>query len=236
MQVRVPMLLCQMRPAGAHVATVTLQYLTFTATLVYGRPSGQLECMRAHRRLNGGVTPPSTSLRAVSVSLSRCTAHAITPSCMPEQKRPVHTSATVTRPAWRGAGYTVRSPLQVDPQGPWHRDLCQGPASSADAHTWFTPLACGPGSPELSKSYMDMACKLFTFTFTRARAVAVSMHLSMAGWSVTTRLCMRCWSGDQQVASGHVCASSHACASAMCVLSCMRVPPPAMCVLDHRAR
>ena len=28
------------------------------------------------------------------------------------------------------------------------------------------PLACGPGYPELSKSYMDMASKLFTFTFT----------------------------------------------------------------------
>ena len=26
--------------------------------------------------------------------------------------------------------------------------------------------SCGPGSPELSKSYMDMASKLFTFTFT----------------------------------------------------------------------
>ena len=31
---------------------------------------------------------------------------------------------------------------------------------------WFTPLACGPGHTELSKSYMDMASKLFTFTFT----------------------------------------------------------------------
>ena len=31
---------------------------------------------------------------------------------------------------------------------------------------WFTPLACGPGSPELSKSNLDMASKLFTFTFT----------------------------------------------------------------------
>ena len=31
---------------------------------------------------------------------------------------------------------------------------------------WFSPLACGPGYPELSKSYMDMASKLFTFTFT----------------------------------------------------------------------
>ena len=29
---------------------------------------------------------------------------------------------------------------------------------------WFTPLACGPGSPASSKSYMDMASKLFTFT------------------------------------------------------------------------
>ena len=27
-------------------------------------------------------------------------------------------------------------------------------------------MACGPGSPEVSKSYMDMASKLFTFTFT----------------------------------------------------------------------
>ena len=27
------------------------------------------------------------------------------------------------------------------------------------------PLACDPGHPELSKSNMDMASKLFTFTF-----------------------------------------------------------------------
>ena len=25
--------------------------------------------------------------------------------------------------------------------------------------TWFTPSACAPGRPELSKSYMDMASK-----------------------------------------------------------------------------
>ena len=31
---------------------------------------------------------------------------------------------------------------------------------------WFTPSACDPGSPELSKSDSDMARKLFTFTFT----------------------------------------------------------------------
>ena len=30
---------------------------------------------------------------------------------------------------------------------------------------WFTPLACGPGHPELPKSYMDMASKLFSFVF-----------------------------------------------------------------------
>ena len=29
-------------------------------------------------------------------------------------------------------------------------------------------MACGPGSPELSKSYLDMASKLFTFTFAYA--------------------------------------------------------------------
>ena len=33
---------------------------------------------------------------------------------------------------------------------------------------WFTPLACGPGHPELSKSHMDMASKLLKFTFTFA--------------------------------------------------------------------
>ena len=31
---------------------------------------------------------------------------------------------------------------------------------------WVIPLACGLGHPELSKSYMDTAGKLFTFTFT----------------------------------------------------------------------
>ena len=31
---------------------------------------------------------------------------------------------------------------------------------------WLYPLACGPGSPELSESYTDMASELFTFTFT----------------------------------------------------------------------
>ena len=37
---------------------------------------------------------------------------------------------------------------------------------------------CGPGSPELSKSYMDMASKLFTFTFTftwHARPLLLSL-------------------------------------------------------------
>ena len=28
---------------------------------------------------------------------------------------------------------------------------------------WLTPSGCGPGHPELSKSYMDMASKLGTF-------------------------------------------------------------------------
>ena len=31
---------------------------------------------------------------------------------------------------------------------------------------WFTPLARGPGHPELSTSYMDTASKLFTRTVT----------------------------------------------------------------------
>ena len=50
-----------------------------------------------------------------------------------------------------------------------HRQGGGGPVGyvqlSEGVSRWFTPLACGPGSPELSKSYMDMASKLFTFTF-----------------------------------------------------------------------
>ena len=38
---------------------------------------------------------------------------------------------------------------------------------------WFTPLACGPGSPELSKSNLDMASKLFT----------LHLHLHLIEWS-----------------------------------------------------
>ena len=37
---------------------------------------------------------------------------------------------------------------------------------------WFTPSACGPGHPELSKSCMDMARNLFTFTFTCGYSLA----------------------------------------------------------------
>ena len=40
---------------------------------------------------------------------------------------------------------------------------------------WFTPSACGPGHPELSQSYMDMASKLFTFTS------SVQQHVSCLG-------------------------------------------------------
>ena len=50
-----------------------------------------------------------------------------------------------------------------------------GPVShvqlSEGVSRWFTSVACGPGSPELSKSYMDMANKLFTFTFTYMQIV-----------------------------------------------------------------
>ena len=39
-------------------------------------------------------------------------------------------------------------------------------------HMW----ACGPGSPELSKSNMDMASKLFTFTFTYVNCLYLCCH------------------------------------------------------------
>ena len=43
---------------------------------------------------------------------------------------------------------------------------------------WFTPLPCGPGYPELSKSYMDMASKLLTFTFTSEASEPPVVHAS----------------------------------------------------------
>ena len=45
--------------------------------------------------------------------------------------------------------------------------MLQTPRPAEEHKRQETPtMACGPGSPELSKSYMDMASKLFTFTFT----------------------------------------------------------------------
>ena len=50
---------------------------------------------------------------------------------------------------------------------------------------WFTPLACGPGSPESSKSHMDMASKLFTFTFTFTFTQATEAPLAPANTSAS---------------------------------------------------
>ena len=47
---------------------------------------------------------------------------------------------------------------------------------------WFTLLACGSGSPELSKSYMDMASKFFPFT-----CVVLSFGV-MPGWCCFLRV------------------------------------------------
>ena len=43
---------------------------------------------------------------------------------------------------------------------------------------WFTPSACGPGSPELSKYDSVMACKLFTFTFIADNNALYSCHIT----------------------------------------------------------
>ena len=48
---------------------------------------------------------------------------------------------------------------------------------------WFTPLACGPGSPELSKSNMDMASKFYTFTFPKVMGAHASTCPQMLRWS-----------------------------------------------------
>ena len=40
--------------------------------------------------------------------------------------------------------------------------------SEGGVSRWSTPLACGPSSPELSKSYSDMANKQFTYLLSHA--------------------------------------------------------------------
>ena len=44
---------------------------------------------------------------------------------------------------------------------------------------WFTPLACGPGSPELSKSYMDMASKIIIYIYIYIYTVIATAYVSM---------------------------------------------------------
>ena len=53
-----------------------------------------------------------------------------------------------------------------------------------NADLWFTPLACGPGSPELSKSYMDIASKLFTLHL--PLLATVSGSIPHAAWVSNT--------------------------------------------------
>ena len=50
---------------------------------------------------------------------------------------------------------------------------------------WFTPLACGPGSPQLSKSYTDMASKLFTYSHLQGymRVVSILLHARVIVYS-----------------------------------------------------
>ena len=43
------------------------------------------------------------------------------------------------------------------------RDLPKRGSAFITSSDHWTKIACGPGSPELSKSYMDMASKLFTY-------------------------------------------------------------------------
>ena len=55
---------------------------------------------------------------------------------------------------------------------------------------WFTPLACGPGSPELSKSYMDMASKLFTLHYiTCPLSQVCTLRMPVHGSSLTEPMC-----------------------------------------------
>ena len=65
-------------------------------------------------------------------------------------------------------------------------------------------LACGPGHPELSKSYMDMASKLFTFTFTFTRVRMRFRHAppAAANRRAARMLSDQCLVARERLASG----------------------------------
>ena len=58
---------------------------------------------------------------------------------------------------------------------------------------WFTPSACGPGHPELSKSYMDMASKSLTFTFTFTLCISCIHYMRRKHAQFAYNACMIAW-------------------------------------------
>jgi len=90
-------------------------------------------------------------------------------------KNPHWSSRRRRRPLLRKvSGSTLRALLGFKHSCTWPPRLAQEKAlwvtcsCMRGVSRWFTPLAC-PGSPELSKSHMDMASKLFTFTQKKQR-------------------------------------------------------------------
>ena len=69
-------------------------------------------------------------------------------------------------------------------------------------------MACGPGHPELSKSYMDMAIKLFTFTL-QVKSQNIHQHSNPARTSNApgtryTAASEQCQDGTDQIRTRHV--------------------------------
>ena len=56
---------------------------------------------------------------------------------------------------------------------------------------WFTPLACGPGYPELSKSYMDMAALFAGYYNLKGRVSVVCVCYSLLLSSVCYTVVLR---------------------------------------------
>ena len=64
---------------------------------------------------------------------------------------------------------------------------------------WFTPLACGPGSPELSKSYMHMAIVNYLHVYiynrhsNRQHPISITHHdIWLEGWLGGTFVPVQC--------------------------------------------
>ena len=171
------------------------------------RPHGGERCgLRRPRRGSRHTRARPTPARAL---------HHVQPVC-PQRSaraRPRVDSSPPGSALLRGRSSPTRS---VHPTQPYPRDAdCTAAKPTAAATStdrcilcMYTCIrggpACGPGSPELSKSNLDMASKLFTFTFIFTYAIpTLAQNAQYSTVNSLRRLCSQLLSQHQQLPPFH---------------------------------